>query len=427
MDRISSSSIGHRAQRLAVDDPGPAHAGPDTGCTAAARRRPYGALHDLREGNLQKVLDVIISRDGVRQADIARATQLSPATVSNLVVDLRRRGLVWSDSNHGLLKAAAAQPGVLIGVDYGLRCVRVGIADSVGRLLAESTLPVPVNMQLQANLVEVRGMVSRLLARNHIEMTDVLQVGISLAAPIYQPSGRERWRTPTHSLQEWDLLQTPGKMFGLPVVVDRDYHLGALGELRCGAGRGCTDIVYLHADSRICVGLVLGGRLHRGAAGTAGEIGHTMVDPHGQLCSCGKRGCLDTVVGATGFLELLRGMYGEDLLVADVVDLAKRGDTRCRRALTNAGRALGILVADLCNLLSPQKVIVAGPIFGAGDTILQPLRETVEERAIPDAAQAAEVVPSALDGGAEMLGAVCLALDAVRARGPSSAFHAGHR
>jgi predicted NBD/HSP70 family sugar kinase len=98
-----------------------------------------------------------------------------------------------------------------------------------------------------------------------------------------------------------------------------------------------------------------------------------------------------------------------------VLRLAERGDARCRRALADAGRAVGIVVADLCNLLSPQRVIVGGVLAEAGEVILGPLRETVAQRAVPAAVRAAEIVPSVLGERAELVGAICLALDTVSA------------
>jgi predicted NBD/HSP70 family sugar kinase len=205
-------------------------------------------------------------------------------------------------------------------------------------------------------------------------------------------------------------------VFELPVVIDNDCNLGALGELRQGAGRGLTDLIYVHVDERAGAGVILNGRLHRGAAGTAGEIGHVTVDPHGQTCPCGNRGCLDVVVGAPHFLDPLRDGYGDQLDVSGVIELAAQGDMRCHRALADAGRAIGLVVADLCNLLSPQRVIVAGPLFNAGDVILGPLRETVGHRAVPAAARAAEIVHSQLERSGQMVGAIWLALDAARER-----------
>jgi predicted NBD/HSP70 family sugar kinase len=369
---------------------------------------------------MRRVLEVIGADGGLTQAEVGRRTGLCRATVSNLVAELRRLGLVHGNAprpgGRGRLEVNVPRAGIVIGVDYGDRRVRVGLADLSGRVLGDEERALPPGAGADESCAEARGLMTRLLERNQIPTGDVLQVGVGVPRWIDGISGRLGDRSAPHPWAEVDARAVLEATFGLPVMVDNDCNLGALGELRQGAGRGLTDIVYLHAGERVGAGVVLGGRLHRGAGGTAGEIGHMTVDPHGQICRCGNRGCLETVVGATSFLDQLRGGYGPGLQIGDVIELAERGDLRCQRALTDAGRALGAVAADLCNLLSPQRVVLAGPIFAAGEMILEPLRDTMKHRAVPAAARAVEIVRSHLNGSAGMVGAIWLALDAIHQR-----------
>jgi predicted NBD/HSP70 family sugar kinase len=365
-----------------------------------------------------RVLDVISAECGLTQAEVARRTGLSRATVSNLVAELRRQGLVRGDvaglGGRGSLEITVARSGAVVGIDYGHSHVRVGIADLGGRVLADEERRLPLDFRAEEGCAEAKAMVIRLLERTAIPAADVRQVGAGLPYPIDKASGRLGGQASSRPWADLDPGTVLEAALGLPVVIDNDCNLGALGELRQGAGRGFSDIVYFHVDERAGAGVVLNGKLHRGVAGTAGEIGHMTVDPHGPTCACGNRGCLDLAVGAANFLDPLRAGYGAELDIAAVVQLAEQGDMRCHRALMDAGCAMGVVVADLCNLLSPQRVIVAGPLFGAGEMVVGPLRETVMHRAVPAAARAVEIVHSELGGGAEMVGAVWLALDAIR-------------
>ena len=401
----------------------PAGDGDET--SASPSRWPGGTLHALREENIRRVLEVISTEGGLSQAEVARRTGLSRATVSNLVAELRRRGLVRGDvaglSGRGSLEVAIATSGAVVGVDFGHSHVRVGVADLGGQVLADEEHRLPLDFGAREGCAEAKAMMIRLLERAGVPAADVRQVGVGLPYAIDKISGRLGGQPNPHPWAELGSNAVLEGVFGLPVVIDNDCNLGALGELRQGAGRGFTDVIYFHVDERAGAGVVLDGRLHRGVAGTAGEIGHMTVDPHGQTCPCGNRGCLDLAVGATNFLDPLRGGYGLQLDIADVVRLAEQGDMRCHRALTDAGCAMGMVIADLCNLLSPQRVIVAGPIFCAREMILRPLRETVMHRAVPAAARAVEIVRSQLDGSAEMVGAIWLALDAIRQRATRSA------
>jgi len=172
-------------------------------------------------------------------------------------------------------------------------------------------------------------------------------------------------------------------------------------------------MVYLKASTGIGAGLIVMGRLFRGAGGTAGEIGHTIVDPSGPVCRCGNRGCLETLVGAPALEALLAPTLGT-VTVHEVIARAGAGDQACRRVIDDAGTAIGTATANLCNLFNPGRIVVGGDLAAAGELLLAPLRAALARAAIPSAARDAEVVPAVLGDRAEVLGAVALV---VRERG----------
>jgi predicted NBD/HSP70 family sugar kinase len=195
---------------------------------------------------------------------------------------------------------------------------------------------------------------------------------------------------------------------GLPVHVDNDANVGALGESTFGAGRGTRVMAYLRLSAGIVAGLVIDGRPFRGARGVAGEIGHVLVDPQGPICRCGNRGCLETFVAGPALCELLRRSHGP-LTVKDQLRLAKEGDAGCQRVIADAGSVVGRAVADLCNYLNPDLVVVGGDLSVAGDLVIEPMREAVRRYAIPAAADDVEIVAGTLGDRAELLGALALA------------------
>jgi predicted NBD/HSP70 family sugar kinase len=194
---------------------------------------------------------------------------------------------------------------------------------------------------------------------------------------------------------------------GLPVLVDNDANLGALAEAAYGAGRDAVDLMYLMVSSGIGAGLVLNGRLYRGALGLAGEIGHVLMDVHGQVCRCGNRGCLETIASPQALLELLRRSHGR-LTTDEMLALARSGDPGCRRVLADAGRTLGSALAVLLNVLNPEVVVVGGELAAAGDLLLDGLRESVGRAALPAAVESAKVTCGTLGDRSEVLGAVAL-------------------
>jgi predicted NBD/HSP70 family sugar kinase len=201
---------------------------------------------------------------------------------------------------------------------------------------------------------------------------------------------------------------------GVPVHADNDANLGALAELHQGSARGRHDVVYLKIASGVGAGIVLGGRLHRGASGIAGEIGHVQVGEDGQVCRCGNRGCVETMVSASRLLELLRPTYGEPLSIVQVLALDDGGDAGVRRVLSDAGRIIGRAVADLANSLNPELVVVGGTV-GRSPSLVEGLRASIDRYAQPDTAAALEVVPGALEDRSELVGAVALAIARVAA------------
>ena len=196
----------------------------------------------------------------------------------------------------------------------------------------------------------------------------------------------------------------------MEVWLGNDANLGALAESTWGAGRDACGLVYLKLATGIGAGIVIEGRLFEGAGGTAGEIGHTSLDETGDICRCGSRGCLETYASGSAIAALLSRSLGEQLTLDDVLARAVDGDPGCRRALADAGRHIGASVADLCNLINPERIVVGGSMAVAGDVLLDPLREAVGLRAIPSAAEDVTIVPGELGGRAELLGAVALVL-----------------
>jgi predicted NBD/HSP70 family sugar kinase len=268
----------------------------------------------------------------------------------------------------------------------------------------------PEDYDAETGLDGAADLVDEVLAEAEVDRSSVIAVGLGLPGPINLATGTIG---SSAILPGWIGVHVAAEMnerLGTPVLVDNDANLGALAELHWGAGRGSSNLAYLKVATGIGAGLVIGGRLFRGSGGTAGEIGHTMVDEAGPICRCGSRGCLETMAAAPALVELLRPSLGDELSTEALVERAKDGDPGCRRAVADAGRYIGSALADLCNLVNPERILVGGSIGSCGEILLEPMREAVRHRAIPSAAADVEILPSALGYRAELLGAVALVL-----------------
>jgi predicted NBD/HSP70 family sugar kinase len=197
---------------------------------------------------------------------------------------------------------------------------------------------------------------------------------------------------------------------GMPVHIDNDANLGALAELQFGAAAQARYLAYVSISSGIGAGLIVDGRPYRGHRGTAGEIGHVLVDPSGPICRCGSRGCLETLASSPALLGLLRASRPDVATMAELIALARDGDVGCRRVLADAGRTIGTALASLVSLLGPDTIVLGGDVGQAGDLLLDPLREAVRRYAMPTATQDLRIIPGALGDRAIVLGALALVI-----------------
>lgn len=374
-----------------------------------------GSQSSLHRANLERVVRAVRMAGSLTQAEIARATGLSAATVSNIVRELKDGGTVEvTPTSAGGRRARSVSlsgdAGIVIGVDFGHTHLRVAVGNLAHQVLAEEAEPLDVDASAAEGFDRAEQLVTRLIAATGIGRDKVVGVGLGVPGPIDVSSGT---LGSTSILPGWSGINPADELsarLGVPVHVDNDANLGALGELVWGSGRGVKDLAYIKVASGVGAGLVIDGRVYRGPGGTAGEIGHITLDESGPVCRCGNRGCLETFTAARYVLPLLQSSHGPDLTMERVVQLAREGDPGCRRVIADVGRHIGSGIANLCNLLNPSRVILGGDLAEAGELVLAPIRDSVSRYAIPSAARQLSLAQGALGGRAEVLGALALVL-----------------
>ena len=367
------------------------------------------------------------------RAEIARHTGLSRSTVSSLVTELRADSLIVDRQQPAVddQSAQAGRPpslislgrraGAALGVDFGKRHVAVAVGDLSRTIMSEDATEMQDGYSAEEGIRTAAALIDRTLADSGTERTGVLGVGVGLPGPIHRPSGQVG---STAILPGWAGLRVAEEMerrVGLPVHVDNDANLGALAELHWGAGQGASSLIYMKVATGIGAGLVINGRIYHGAGGTAGEIGHTTIDEHGAICRCGSRGCLETLASAPAIVDMLRGSLGDHITIEDVLERVAAGDPASARAIEDSGRHIGGTVADACNLLNPERLVVGGRVGQAGEVLLKGIAEGVRRRAIASAAADLDIRSGVLGERAELLGAVASALERVELSPPEGA------
>lgn len=319
-----------------------------------------------------------------------------------------------------------ASVGVVIGIDIGGTNTAIGIVDGGGKCLLDSAIPTNGHedaLKLVGRVCdEIQGMLGRLSGAANL-------LGIGIGAP----NGNYYRGTVEHPPNlRWkgvvDVVGLFRKYYDLPVVITNDANAAALGEMLFGAAQGMTNFIVITLGTGVGSGLVVNGALVYGADGFAGELGHTICDPNGRECGCGRKGCLETYASAGGIcrtvFELLSERKGEselrrvsfDKLTAKMItEAAHRGDPIAREAFEFTGKVLGFKLADSVAHTSPEAIILFGGLANAGDLLFEPTRRHLEANLLPIFRGKVKILPSGLpEGNTAILGAAALIWNELR-------------
>ena len=373
----------------------------------------------VRRGNLATVLDHVHRAGELSRAALTASTGLNRSTVGALVGELVARGLV--EERDAVPTGGPGRPSsvvepsaraVVLAVDLQARAVTCAVACLGGVVLARSTAPVDTAARAPETVVAA---VARLARRLVSELgVDQRLVAVGVAVPgVTRTSDGTVHVAPNLGWRDVALADAiaAAAQLGVPVLVANEADLGARAEHVRGAGVGADDLVYVHSDTGIGGGVIIGGRPLTGADGYAGEVGHVPVDPHGEPCRCGGRGCWETVASERAVLRTLgRTVDDEHEGVGAVLREAAAGSRRALDALDELGAWLGIGLAVLVNTFNPSRVILGGLFRRAHPYTAHAMFRELERRALAPARSSVTVVTGALGDDAALLGAAELAL-----------------
>jgi len=377
-----------------------------------------------KDHNTRLVLKTIYDQDGISRADIARATRLTKTTVSSIVADLIQDGLV---AETGVGTSDGGKPPILLNVVNEARCF-------IGIDLA--------NSEFRGAVVNLYG---DIVLRNHLSVDNrdgsgALDLVFSLIEQLLEASG-----TPIHGIG----IGTPGLMdpingvihqavnlnwrnlpfrrlleerYNLPCYIANDCQAAALGEYTFGGNSNTSNLVVVKVGRGIGSGIVLNGQLYYGDGYGAGEIGHLVVIEDGEPCACGNRGCLETVASTKMLVKHARKIAssdpksllhqfvsGTEEINTEIVEQAfYAGDVDLRNIIVDAGKHLGIAIANLVNVLNIQHIVIAGSMARFGEVFLEPIQHMMREYSMSSLADETEVTISSLGQDIVIKGAASL-------------------
>lgn len=315
---------------------------------------------------------------------------------------------------------------MILGFDIGGTKMAAVVGQDDGTLLARREEPTRIDEEPEANLALLHELAQSALKDAGVNPRDLQGIGVSCGGPldtktgvIYSPPNLPKWVAVP--VRAWFQQRYPG----ITIILDNDANATALAEWRWGAGRDTRNMIFLTMGTGIGGGLILDGQLYRGTNDLAGEVGHQTILPDGPLCGCGKRGCLEALASGPAIARLARDKLGYGrgkALVAlaggdaaritakHVIEEAKRGDPFSISVLAEAGAYMGIGLANLIQILNPERIVLGTIAVHAGDLILEPIRESVKQHAWERCSAVCAILPAELGDRAQDLAAISLAI-----------------
>jgi N-acetylglucosamine repressor len=355
---------------------------------------PTGNRDLIRAINRSHVLNAIKSYGPIGRAEIARRTSLSPATVTSISAKLIAQDLVLEkaagDSSGGrppILLIINPKGGYVVGIKLTETHAVCALTDLEALIIAKSALPLSGHDPAQV-VDDLARMVLTLIREHKIPKKQLLGVGVGLAGIVDAENGILR-QSPIYGWNNVPLRNMLQSKLHIPVYIENDVNTLTLTERWFGHGQGVDNFLTVTVGRGIGMGIVANGQFYRGQTGGAGEFGHTTIDPEGPLCACGKRGCLEAYVGDPGLIRVAQQAAAQGKLsvavqnIDELLTLAQKGEQAAIQIFEQAGRILGIGVANLINLFNPKKIIISGEGTREGDFLFIPMKQSIEQNTMP--------------------------------------------
>jgi glucokinase-like ROK family protein len=364
----------------------------------------------------------------ISRAELQKSTGLTLASVTRLVQELKNSGVILetdkgesSGGRQPSLIRVNPEAGVVIGLDFSGIELKGAILDAANHCLCVIKQPFQ-GMQPAIIQKQVIQMCQELVSTPLIQQRRVLGIGISVPGTVDAENGiiRDALNMRLHDFPIRDIL---GKVFDLPVFIEHDTSTAALAEKFYGAGRGVGDLIYIIVSTGIGAGLIVNHEVYRGATGLAGELGHVIVERDGQVCVCGKRGCLEAVAAVPAMLAnahnvlLRRKRSSQDTNTISLNDLIEAAGQRDRLALAIIQRAadyLAMAISIVVSIVDIRLMVIGGEVVQMGELYFTPLRKSIEKYRVEG--REIQIVPAVLGENAPLQGISMIVLQNVLSR-----------
>ena len=389
------------------------------------------ADYNVKSFNKHAALDLIrFSGAGMSRTELADRMGLTRAAVSLIVDSLLESKVVLEAESRSVPSGRPPivleiNPGRgLVGaIDMGATHVSIAVADFASRIHQEIEIPFDIKDGPEICLDKANSSLRKMLGSQGLSTQDLSAIGMGVPGPVITEAGMVVAPPIMPGWDRYPIRASMEKIWNLPVTLNNDAELGALGEWAYGAGRGERNIAYIKVGSGVGAGLILNQQIYGGTMGAAGEIGHLTIDANGPLCNCGNHGCLEAFAGGhaiakqgqqlarSGKRTLLADLPEEKITALEVAEAARRGDLPAQEILARAGTYIGIAIAGLINLFNPSVVIIGGGVSQVGDILTVSIRQAVRDRAMRASEQSVRITTGMLGRRSVLIGATVQAVN----------------
>lgn len=311
-----------------------------------------------------------------------------------------------------------------IGIDVGGTNVKIALVDDNGKIIYSNSVPTYAKMGYEYTVNNIKQAIKDLMKETNTTPSDIEGIGFDFPGQVDCKTGVVKLAPNIPGWVNVPIAQMIEDEFHIPTRIDNDVRCAALGELKFGAGRGYENFICITVGTGIGSGIVINGKVVRGATNAAGELGHIKLQMNGgPICGCGDTGCLEAFASGPAIVamaqEYIKGgkstkfremaaVEGGEITPYMVAKAAEEGDPVAKRIFEIVGEYIGIGLTSVINLLNPERVIIGGGVAESGELLLGPIRKTIKERAMVVAGNAVEIVPAQLGNSAGVIGASML-------------------
>lgn len=381
----------------------------------------------LKQLNQSIILDLIRVNKAISKAQLAEITGLSPTAIGMITSSLQEQGYIHET---GIGESKGGRKPVLlelkprsyysVGVDFDVDYMNILLVDITGEIISEKASRVSHWESVEKVMEKMESMIDDILSEFSIETGKLLGIGISVPGMVDWEQC-EVVMAPNLGWEKVAVKDYMKRFQEIPIYLENEAMASAICENWVGSCQGINNFVCINIKSGIGAGIFTHGRLYRGASGSAGEVGHIVVDESGPKCGCGNYGCLETMASTSYIVEKARKLIrqgsvsslndvedADGIAIEDVIRAARSGDGTAINILNESARYLGIAISNIANTLNPSKVVLGKEFIKYADLVMEQIVSVVACKALKSPAAHMDIAASMIGERASTLGAALI-------------------